>query len=117
MIHIEELATENVFSVEPHVLRITDDSPNPYKVYRLFTGQVKLSCENTQREYCVISNALASHYGIDVQSFAQTIASYIIDEEGIDTLRWLGEKAQHIRLKQKNGKYFKNYTMKYAHII
>lgn len=106
MIHIEELGTESVFSVEPHVLRITDDSPNPYKVYRLFTGQVKLSCEDTQREYCVTNNALASHYGIDVQSFAQTIASYIIEEEGVDSLRWLGEKAQHIRLKQKNGKYF-----------
>ena len=106
MIHIEELGTEDPFSVEPFALRITDDSPNPYKVYRLFTGQVKLSCEDTLREYIVTKNALASHYGVNDDSFAQTIVSYIIDEEDIDGLVWLGERAQNIRLKQRNVKYF-----------
>lgn len=106
MIHIEELGTEDTFSVESGVLRITDESPNPYKVYRLFTGQVKLSCEDTLREYEVHENALASHYEPIDTSFAQTIAKYIIDEEDIDSIVWLGDIIQKPQLKRKNHKYF-----------
>lgn len=106
MIHIEELGTEDAFSIEPHVLMVSDDSPNSYKIFRLFTGQVKLSCEDTSREYEVRNNALATHYGAAYANFAQIIATYIIDEEDIDSITWLGSIIQRPGLKRKNIKYF-----------
>lgn len=106
MIHIEELGTENVFSEEPRVLMVADDSPNSYKIFRLFTGQVKLSCEDTLREFEVRENALASHYKIIDTSFAQTIAKYIIDDEDTDSVGWLSNLIKRPRIKQKNFKYF-----------
>ncbi len=106
MIHIEELGTEIAFSENPRALMVADDSPNSYKIFRLFTGQVKLSCEDTLREYEIRGNALASHYGAVDTSFAQTIAQYIIDEEDIDSIGWLGSIIQKPKLKRRNFRYF-----------
>lgn len=107
MIHIEELGTEIAFSENPRVLMVGDDSPNSYKIYRLFTGEVKLSCEDTLREYEIRKNALASHYGAIDTSFAQTITQYIIDEDEIDkSIVSFGTLIQKPRLRSKNFKYF-----------
>ena len=106
MIHINELGTEISFSENPRVLMVDDNSPNSYKIFRLFTGQVKLSCEDSLREYEVRKNALAFHYESIDSSFAQTIARYIIDDEDIDSICWLGNIVQKPNLKRKNIKYF-----------
>lgn len=107
MIHIEELCPDTAFSEKSRNLSVSDESPTAYKIFRLFTGMVKISCEITSRT-CEISNdTIALCYSRSHDDFITKIASYIIEEEEIDSVEWLSNEVSKQRLKYRNIQYFK----------
>lgn len=107
MIHIEELCPDTAFSEESRNLSVSDESPTAYKIFRLFTGMVKISCEITSRT-CEISNdTIALCYSRSHDDFITKIASYVIEEEDVDSVEWLSNEVSKQRLKYRNIQYFR----------
>lgn len=106
-IHIEERCPDTAFSEESRNLSVSDESPTAYKIFRLFTGMVKISCETTLRT-CEISNdTIALCYSRSHDDFITKIASYVIEEEDIDSAKWLSNEVSKQRLKYRNIQYFR----------
>lgn len=106
MIHIEELCSSSDFSEKSELLSVSDDSPMAYKIFRLFTGRVKISCEVTHR-LCEINNDTISFcYSRNYDGFITKIASYIIEEDDINSVEWLSNEISKGRLRYRNINYF-----------
>ena len=106
MIHIEDLCAKDLFSPETKSLSVSDGSPAAYKVFRLFTGQVRISCEITSTSYEVYNDAIALYYNRCTDNFIKKIASYIFEEEDLDIVSSLAEAVSIPRLRYRNAKYF-----------
>lgn len=107
MIHIEDLCADDVFTEQTKILSVSDNSPTVYKIFRLFTGQVKLSCEITGRSCLIENDTIELYYEKCSENFIERIANYVVrEEEEVDSLSWLVNGISNHRLKHKNVKYF-----------
>lgn len=106
MIHIEELYPGDTFSERSRYLLVSDESPTAYKIFRLFTGMVKISCEITSRSCEINNDTIALCYSISNDDFITKIAKYVIEEEDVDSVEWLSNEISKQRLKYRNVQYF-----------
>lgn len=109
MIHIEDLCAEDDFPEKAKNLFVSDNSPTIYKIYRLFTGQIKLSCEDTLRTCNVQDNVIAAYYASKSDSFIETLSDYVIDVDDVDDVdrpEMFSKYFDNQKLSVRNKTYF-----------
>ncbi len=109
MIHIEDLCAPEAVPEKARAILVSDESPIAYKVYRLFTGQCRLSCEITERSCDIKEDAISLFYSNDSKNFISTITNYIIEDyEGEEEKKvsLLANNIANPQLSYRNKSYF-----------